>query len=180
MLRQATGIAMRLGAQLKSKTLGIVGMGRTGRKVAAYTDAFGMRILYYDPYETVVRYEKVPTLEDLLSESDIISLHVHLSSETENMFDADMLSYLKKGCFIINTSRGSLIDEIALYKKLADKTIAGVATDVLACEMDGTKISPLWKAQQENFNVIITPHIGGATWDAMWACEEFLAGKINS
>lgn len=165
------------GYQLKNKTLGIIGLGRTGTKVAEYAKAFSMRVIYYDPFvETTAELTKFQSVEDLVSEADIISLHVHLNDETHHLINQEVLRKLKKGSYLINTSRGKVCDEAALVNALLDGKLTGVATDVLYHELTDFKSSPLWKYAQTSDNVIITPHIGGATWDAMHACEEFLAG----
>ncbi len=162
------------GYQLKGKTIGIIGLGRTGTKVASYAKAFDMHICYFDPYVNNPDYYKYNLLDDLLKNSDIISLHVHLNEETHHLVGAHNIGRLKTSCLLINTSRGNILDENAASLALAEKKISGIATDVLATELDDIKKSPLWKSQQQHEHVIITPHIGGATCDAMWACEEFI------
>jgi D-3-phosphoglycerate dehydrogenase len=166
------------GYQLKNKTIGIIGFGRTGQKVAHYARAFDMRVLYFDPFVNLYSEEKVNSLNELIKDSDILSLHVHLNSSTENLINADNLSCTKPGLFIINTSRGKICDESALVNSLKNWQIRGVATDVLSSELEDIEKSPLWHAQQAGFNVIITPHVGGATWDAMWICEEFIVDSL--
>lgn len=166
------------GYQLKDKMIGIVGLGRTGTKVATYATAFGMQVQYFDPYVSDKGYAKCNSLEELLSTSDIISLHVHLTAETEKLINAQNISSVKKGSLLINTSRGKIIDEAVVALALNSKQIAGIATDVLSTELAEIQLSPLWQAQQQNQNIIITPHIGGATKDAMWACEEFISSLV--
>lgn len=165
------------GHQLKSKQLGIIGLGRTGLKVASYAAAFDMKVTYYDPYVSNYSYRKYDELSLLLTESDIVSIHVHLTDETKGMLNQRLIKQIKKGAFLINTSRGGLLDEQALYQSLLEGLLGGIATDVLATELEDIKLSPLWRAMQEGMRVIITPHIGGATWDAMWNCEEFIVKK---
>ena len=166
------------GYQLKDKKIGIVGLGRTGTKVATYAKAFGMQVQFFDPYVTGNDYTKCNSLEELLSSSDIISLHVHLTAETEKLINAGNIKSVKSGSLLINTSRGKIIDETVVAAALHSKQIAGLATDVLATELSTLQSSPLWQAQQQNQNIIITPHIGGATNDAMWACEEFISNLV--
>ncbi|MEO6488683.1 MAG: NAD(P)-dependent oxidoreductase, partial [Ferruginibacter sp.] len=158
----------------KEKTIGIIGLGRTGSRVAGYAEAFDMRIQYFDPYVNDPRYHKCDQLNELLQSSDIISLHVHLNEETHHLLGGHNISMMKKGCLLINTSRGNVVDENAVVEALSSKKIKGVATDVLEGELDDITLSPLWQAHQSGENIIITPHIGGATCDAMWACEEFI------
>jgi len=166
------------GVQLKGKTLGIVGMGRTGSKIAQYASAFDMRVIYFDPNVMNEEYKRCNTLEELLENSDAVSLHVHLSEETTGMINKQNISFFKKGSVLINTSRGGVIDEEVVATALKNKQLSGVATDVLSTELSNIRSSSLWKAQRDNQQVIITPHIGGATQDAMWACEEFIISLI--
>lgn len=170
------------GYELKNKTLGIIGLGRLGRMVASYGKAFGMRITYHDPFVHCKKYTKASSLNELMLSSDIISVHVHADETTSNLINKEALSSVKKGALIINTSRGSIVDEQQIIKCLRSKQLAGYATDVLQYENMDVKRSLIW-INKDKHNIIITPHIGGATWDAMWACEEHLArvakGKIT-
>lgn len=164
--------------QLKGKTLGIIGYGRIGKMIAHYASAFNMNVAFYDPFiEEQPKIVKYDTIEKLLSESDIVSLHVHLNSETTNLINRKNLMHIKPGAIIINTSRGKIIDEEALVEFLEKGVIKGAAVDVLSFEFTDITMSPLWSAQQRGLNVIITPHIGGASWEAMWECEVFTAKK---
>ena len=166
------------GQQLKGKTIGIIGLGRTGMKVAGYAQAFDMHIQYFDPNVEQSIFHKCGRLEELLSSSDIVSLHVHLDEKTKHLIGVHNISYLKQDCLLINTSRGELLDENAVAAALLSKKIKGIATDVLSTELSDIKRSPLWLAQQQKENMIITAHLGGATNDAMWACEEFIVDLV--
>lgn len=166
------------GYQLKEKMLGIIGLGRTGRRIATYAQAFDMRVQYFDPFVDEKQFNKCDHLEELLNSSDIISLHVHLNDDTNHLIGAQNISHLKKDCLLINTSRGKLLDEEVIANALVSKKIKGIATDVLGTELEDIRSSPLWQAQQKNENIIITPHIGGASCDAMWACEEFIVDLV--
>lgn len=168
------------GNQLKGKVLGIVGLGRTGLKVAKYAEVFNMSAQYFDPYVDGFNYKKVDTIEQLFESSDIISLHVHLNDETEGMIDYRLISKMNKGSFLVNTSRGKIWSEEDVSRAINEGFLGGVATDVLSYEMTDLSKSPLLKASQEGKNVLITPHIGGATWEAMWDCEEFIARYFYS
>jgi D-3-phosphoglycerate dehydrogenase len=162
------------GFQLKNKKIGIIGLGRIGEMIAKYAKVFDMDVLYFDPYVENNDYKRMDSLLSLVKTSDIISIHVHLNSSTEKLISKDILFHVKKGAFLINTSRGKILDEVAVVEALEDKTLSGVAVDVLSEEIDNniTK-SALWKCQEDH-NVIITPHIAGATYDAMWTCEEYV------
>tara|TARA_B110001450_G_C17613435_1_gene478234 strand:+ start:189 stop:1136 length:948 start_codon:yes stop_codon:yes gene_type:complete len=169
------------GLQLKNKTIGIIGMGRTGSRIARYADTFEMNIQYYDPFVMDSRFGvKVNCLDDILKQSDIISIHVHLSKETKHLLNAENLKNLKQNAYVINTSRGQLVDESALCNLLINKKISGVASDVLYNEFKEIHHNSLWKLQNKGYNIIITPHIGGATMDAMWACEEYLVNQFEN
>lgn len=162
------------GFQLKNKKIGIVGLGRIGSMIAKYAEAFDMQVLYFDPNVENDLYKRKNSLVELVNESDIITIHVHLNPTTEKLISKKVLKHTKKGAFLINTSRGKIIDEGAVVEALEDKTLSGVAVDVLSEEIDNNiTVNTLWRSQEKH-NVIITPHIAGATYDAMWACEEYV------
>lgn len=166
------------GYELKNKTIGIIGMGRTGKKVARYASAFGMRIIYSDPNVSQAENGTRVALEKLLSDSDIITLHVHLTPETVHLIAEREIVAMKKNVFLVNTSRGKIWDENAITTALRNGNISGIATDVLSDEFGKIENTPIWKCAKDGHNVIITPHIGGATWDAMHTCEEFCCKLI--
>jgi D-3-phosphoglycerate dehydrogenase len=168
------------GYQLKGKTIGIIGLGRTGTKVAHYANSFNMEVVYYDPNVFNGEWNKVDSLNELAKRADIVTVHVHLLQDTINLIDNLFIENCKDNVFIINTSRGKVCDELAIVSGLNKSKIKGVATDVLSCELTNITDSHLWRAQQEGANVIITPHLGGATWEAMWDCEEYLARCYDS
>lgn len=168
------------GRQLKGRRLGIVGLGRTGRMVAQFADAFGAQVAYFDPQVDEPAWVRAASLQALLRKSEILSLHVHLDDTTRNMIGESELALLPHGAYLVNTSRGALVDEPALVDRLRCGHMAGVAVDVLVNELHGIRLSPLWQAAVEGLPVIITPHIAGATLDAMHQCEEFIAGKFST
>ena len=150
---------------LNGKTLGVVGLGRIGSELARVCrQAFDMRILAYDPYLTLEARASFKSwvefcdLEKLFRESDVVSLHIPFSPETQKLIGAQQLSWMKPNAFLINTSRGGVLDEEALIKFLRDKKIAGAGLDVFAQE-PLEKDSPL-KALD---NVILTPHTAALT-----------------
>jgi len=166
-----------MGFELKGKTLGIIGMGRIGTQVARLAKAFGMKILVYDIVEldkdvlNEVR-AKVVSLDELLSSSDIVSLHVTLTDDTYHMINEEKLSKMKKGAYIINTSRGPVIDEKALLNALKSGSIKGAALDVFEVEPPGS--SELVKLH----NVVAIPHIGAQTKEAQDLAATLLVEKI--
>jgi D-3-phosphoglycerate dehydrogenase len=166
-----------IGAELSGKALGIVGLGRIGRRVGDIAHAFGMSVLGYDVVEIdreVVKRigGRMVDLDSLFSSSDFVTLHVPLSAETKYMVDLRRLSLMKKTSFLINASRGAVIDELDLAKALKDGTIAGAALDVFEKEPPGREIlsSP---------NLIATPHIGGQTLEGQQTAVSAVGQKIK-
>ncbi len=152
------------GAEVRGKTLGLVGLGRIGREVAIRAAAFDMRLLAFDPYlseaaASELSAELVP-LEKLLAESDFISLHTAVSPQTQGMINAETLAKTKKGVRIINAARGELINEADLAAAINSGQVGGAALDVFAEEPP--KNSPLIGLA----NVITTPHVAGSTAEA--------------
>ena len=138
--------------ELSKKTLGLVGFGKIGQKVGEIANAFGMNVIYYNPSERTGFGKKV-SLEQLFRQSDIVSLHLPLKSDNSAFVNRSLLSLMKPTSFLINTSRGQLINEIDLAEALNKRTIAGAALDVLSHEpppSDHPLIGLL--------NCIITPH----------------------
>jgi len=174
------------GHNLCGNTLGIVGLGRLGRWMARYGQAFGMNVIVFDPYadEEIFKdlvCEKVD-FDTLLDRSDAISIHVHLNQETESMFNVEVLSKMKNSAILINTSRGKIVKEDDLLAALEDKIIAGYATDVLADELEFDKSfsdHPLVEYAKSHNNLIIVPHIGGMTFESREATDIFIAEKIK-
>lgn len=171
------------GWELKEKTLGIVGFGRLGRIVAGYAQAFRMTVLAYDPFvESFAAGVTATDLGDLLARADIVSLHVPLDAGTRTMIDAAALARMKPGAWLINTSRGEVVDEAALIKALRSGHLGGAALDVLADEAKGRDgwlaDSALARFARQCNRLIITPHIGGATVESMRDTEIFMAKKL--
>lgn len=166
------------GRQLKGRRLGLVGLGRTGRMVAGYGQAFGMDVAYFDPNVADPAWRRFDSLDGLLANSEIVSLHVHLDETTRGMIGAGQFERMQTGAWLVNTSRGALVDEAALTASLRAGRLAGAAVDVIEGELGGIESSLLWQAVAEGLPVLITPHVGGATVDAMHQCEEFLAERF--
>jgi D-3-phosphoglycerate dehydrogenase / 2-oxoglutarate reductase len=170
--------------QLSRLTLGIIGLGRIGGHVAHYARALGMRVLAYDPYQDISRFidhdVKQCDLAALLKESDIVSIHANLREDNFNMIAKAEIDLLKKDALLINTARGALLDEATTAKALRYGELGGVAIDVLSDEHTDSPClnSPLVSAAKDGFNIIITPHIGGCTIDAMHITEERLAEVV--
>lgn len=152
--------------QLRSLTVGLIGYGRIARAVHRRLLGFGCRVLAYDPYLTAARFEDMAiTLTDLptlLREADVVSLHVPLTEATRHFVDAALLSRMKHGAILVNTSRGALIDEAALAAAIRAGRIAAAGLDVLAHE-PLSPASPLWALE----HVIITPHAAAFSEEAL-------------
>lgn len=174
------------GRQLAGQTLGILGLGRLGKIVARYANAFGMKVLACDPNvesDAMSRHsvEKV-SMEELFKQSDILSLHVLLTDDTKNLVKEDHLKLMKPTAYLVNTARAEIMEKGALESALKNKWIAGAAVDVMWDEEGSGKHladSELWKIAKENKNILIVPHIGGATYDAMQITEEFIADLVK-
>ncbi len=152
-----------VGGELWRKTLGIIGLGQIGSRVAKIARGFEMRVLGYDP---LVSPEDMPwiekrSLESILADSDIVTLHVPFTAATEKMINAKTLSWMKKTALLVNTSRGRVIDEPVLIAALKERRIAGAALDVFEREPI-TGEHPLARLE----NVVLSPHIGAMTREA--------------
>lgn len=164
------------GNQLKDKTIGLVAMGKIGSRVANLCQAFGMKVMAYDPFIDPSLAAKMDvelvSLEDLLMNSDIISMHAPLTPQTHHMIGKKQLDMMKEEAYIINLGRGGLIDEDALYDALANGKLKGAAVDVMEKEPPG----PSKLFELDNF--IATPHIGAGTIEAQQYIALSLANKV--
>ncbi len=169
------------GHNLRGMDLGILGMGRVGFQVAGYARAFGMNVLTYDPASNYSEpwMTQLPTAEALLASSRILSIHIPMDEANRGYLSAERLAHLPNGAFIINTSRGGVWDEEAIADMMNKGKLMGVATDVLADEQDEVKRgnSPLVRLAKAGKNIIITPHVAGATYESMHMTEEFVVEK---
>lgn len=147
--------------ELYGKTMGIVGFGRIGRRVAALAEAFGMRVIYNTRTPQPDSLQQHRTLQQLFAESDVVSLHCALTPQNTGMVNRILLETMKPSAFLINTARGALVNEADLSAALNNGRIAGAALDVLSSEPP-TAENPLFNAR----NCIITPHIAWAALDA--------------
>ncbi|MDI9644218.1 MAG: hydroxyacid dehydrogenase [Candidatus Verstraetearchaeota archaeon] len=168
------------GSELSGKVLGVVGFGRIGRAVAERSRAFGMSILVYDVVVDEAALSRVggvrvPALEELLSRSDIVTVHVPLLPETKRMFNDAAFSSMKHGSFFINASRGEVVDTAALLRALKSGRLAGAALDVFEHEPPST---PEERELILMPNVIATPHIGAQTGEAQSLGAVLIAENI--
>jgi lactate dehydrogenase-like 2-hydroxyacid dehydrogenase len=153
-----------LGSQVSGKVLGLVGMGRIARAVARRAHAgFGMRVIFHDPFPpspadaAALGAEPRQTLEEILEESDFVSLHCPATPETRHLMNRERLARMRRSAYLINTARGDVVDEAALVEALGDGTIAGAGLDVYERE---PQIAPALLTME---NVVLLPHLGSAT-----------------
>lgn len=168
------------GVELKYKTLGIIGYGSIGRRVGRIARAFGMELLVFDPYQGELDIEeigirKVNTLAELMEKSDFITSHIKATPKTKNIIDSKMVALMKSTAYFINTSRGAIVDEEAIVSALRKNRIAGAAFDVYNNE-------PILRNHpfiKELDNVVITPHIAGATEQVLTNHTKQIVGDIK-
>jgi D-3-phosphoglycerate dehydrogenase len=165
------------GSDLRRHTLGLVGFGLVGHKVARRALAFGMRVVAYDPYTEVdaaTGVAEVASLDELLDEADFVSLHARLTKDNVNMFDSLTFAKMKPGAFFINTARENLVDEDALDAVLESGHIGGAALDVVRHSSEPGRHRFL-----RHSNVVMTPHIGGATHETLLQGAEMIADELR-
>ncbi len=167
------------GVELFHKTIGIIGLGRIGLLVAHRCLAFGMRVMAFDPYISQERAQKegvemVDKLEDLLVQSDFITVHLPHTTETHHMISKKEFSIMKDGVYIFNVARGGIIDEKALVEALESGKVAGAGLDVF--EEEPLLESPLLKMN----NVVLTPHLGASTYEAQDRAGTMIAEQVSA
>ena len=170
------------GNELFGKTAGVVGLGRLGVLTSGYFAAFGMRVLGYDVRDDVGPSPalKVATMERLLRESDLVSVHVSYTPATRHLIDQAEFTQMRRGAVLINTSRGGVVNETALLDALRSGRLAGAALDVLDGEPGIDASHPVVQYAQRHGNILITPHIGGNTFESFEKTEVFIARRILS
>ncbi len=168
------------GVELHGKTIGIFGMGRIGTEIARRVIAFGMRPVAYDPYLSNSRarslqVELFEDLDEVLAQSDFVTMHMPLTAETRHLINADRIAKMKRGARIVNCARGGLIDEQALFEALKSGQIAAAALDVYETEPPPADF-PLRTLS----NVVFTPHLGASTAEAQESVGIEIAEAIRS
>ncbi len=175
------------GQELAGRRLGIVGFGRIGSRVCQYGLSFGMDVMAYDPY--LDRWPEdaahAPSLQAMLERTDVLTIHVPLNDETRGMIGGAELGLLPSRAIVVNTSRGGIVDEAALLAALESGHLAGAALDVLDHEDalvagTGGAQHPLLAYAAAHDNLLLTPHLGGATHESMASTEEFMALKLRA
>ena len=165
-----------IGQELASLKVGIIGFGRLGKFMAKYCNAFGMEVFIYDKYKKSKKYKSL-SINSMFTKCDVISLHVHLNSETKNLINLNLMKKAKNNLIIINTSRGDIINEKDLLIALKKKHISGYGADVLSDELKDIHKSQILKNINKH-NIIITPHIGGMTAQGQKKAYEWAINKF--
>jgi D-3-phosphoglycerate dehydrogenase len=165
------------GIELHGKTLGILGLGRVGGLVAQRALAFGMHLMAYDPYVSADRARQMgvdlaDSLEDLVAEADFLTVHLPRTPETIGLVGRDLLAKAKPGLRIVNTARGGIVDEEALYEAIASGRLAGAGLDVF--DEEPTTKSPLFELE----SVVVTPHLGASTVEAQDKAGQTIAEQV--
>ena len=167
------------GRQLSERTLGVLGVGRLGKMTVEYGKAFRMRVLGCDKLPFNINGVDPVDFDSLLRESDAISIHIHLAPENFHLFNAETFANMKNGAVLVNTSRGDIIEEEALIAALESGKLAAFGADVIHDEWRADmRESPLVQYAEKHENVVITPHIGGATDKSVRDARVFSAKKL--
>jgi D-3-phosphoglycerate dehydrogenase len=168
--------------ELHGKTLGVVGFGRLGTKVARYAQTFGMRVVAHDPHVTPPQGIASLSLDDLFATADVIVVLAAYSQKTHGLIGQSLLKFCRPGTLLVNTSRGEILDEQALLHALRNRKLAGAALDVLCDEhlslIQRPRSAELIEYAKQHGNLLLTPHVGGATHESMRRTEEFVAEKV--
>lgn len=169
------------GFQLMGKTLGIIGLGRLGRFSARIGNGFGMRVIACDVRDVAEPDVTMTDFDTVVRDADVLTIHVHLREDTRSMISRNVLSRMKPTSILLNTSRGALIDEAALLDALQNGTIAGACVDVIDGEwLTDVRRHPLVTYAQTHSNLLILPHIGGATHESIYGARIFMARRVAS
>lgn len=168
------------GNNLRGKKIGILGLGRVGKQVAHFAEAFGLEIGYFDVVAQTNQYTSFSNPQELFAWAEIISIHIPYNTENENFVNEELLQHCQKKVVLINTSRGNVWDENWVAELLKQNKIFGIATDVLQDEFNKKQLqrNPLVELANEEYNIIITPHIAGATYESMAMTEEFIVSQF--
>ena len=167
------------GFQLHGKTLGIVGLGRLGTISSRIGQGFGMRTIACDVRDVSVPGVEMTDFDTVVREADVLTIHVHLRDNTRKLLHKEALDTMKPTAIVINTARGGLIDEAALLDALKHDRLGGAVLDLIDGEwMDDVREHPLVEYAQTHDNLLIVPHIGGATNESIYGARVFMARKV--
>lgn len=173
-----------MGHQLAGSTIGILGYGRLGKIFGEQLSGFNVNVLVCESNANIIvpdKYRQV-TIEELFSESDAIAIHIHSTQSNKGLISSSLLDKAKHGVYIVNTSRGDIVNEEEISKKITSGQIGGYGTDVLEAEFSNISESPIFKLFKLNkYNILITPHVGGMTFEGqekafLYALDKF---KLN-
>jgi D-3-phosphoglycerate dehydrogenase/(S)-sulfolactate dehydrogenase len=162
------------GTEISNKTWGLLGFGATGRAVAKLLQGFGCEVLAYDPFVKSAEGVKLTNLDEVITKSDVISIHLPATKETTGMFNLSLIKQMKPNSLLVNVGRGEVINESDLESALRDKLIAGAALDVRVNE------PPKDNLFKDLSNVILTPHIAGITKESQAAINRVLVSEIEA
>jgi D-3-phosphoglycerate dehydrogenase len=169
------------GYELKGKTVGIIGYGFMGRKMARKLAGFEVNVIAYDKYQTgfTDEFAREVSMEEIVKHSDVLSLHIPLTKETKQMVNDEYFYHFKKPIFFINTARGEIVDTAAVLKNIQSGKILGAGLDVLEVEkFPALGEQPWFNELKVSGKVILTPHVGGWTFDSYRKISEVLAQKL--
>ncbi|WP_316811300.1 2-hydroxyacid dehydrogenase [Pedobacter heparinus] len=170
------------GYELKGKTVGIIGYGFMGRSFAQKLSGFGVQVIAYDKYKTGFSddYAREVSMEEIVKQSDVLSLHIPLTAETRQMVNEEYLFHFRKPIFFINTARGEVVNTQALLTAIEQGKILGAGLDVLQVEKFPALGTQEWyTALKSSGRVLLSPHVGGWTFDSYRKISEVLAGKLG-
>lgn len=165
-----------VGYELGSRTVGVIGSGAIGQRVIQLLRAFGARVLAYDPFPRMLEGVENVSLEALLTQSDIVTLHCPLTESTRGLIDADALSLMPRQALLVNMSRGPVVDSAAVARALNEERIAGAAVDVFEMEPPIPANHPLLTAK----NCLVTPHVAFATQESMVLRAEIVFASLKA
>lgn len=169
------------GYELKGKTVGIIGYGFMGQSFAKKLSGFGVHVIAYDKYKTNFSddYAKEVSMEEIVKQSDVLSLHIPLTAETKQMVNDEYFFHFKKPIFFINTARGEIVDTQSVLKAIEQGKVLGAGLDVLETEKFPKLAEQNWYSDlKSNSKVLLTPHVGGWTFDSYRKISEVLADKL--
>lgn len=167
------------GHQIAYKTLGILGYGRLGEIVADFGKAFRMKVIACDVRDFEVEGVRKVDIKTLLKESDVLTIHLHLTPETTGLIGEKELAAMKAGSILVNTSRGAIIDEEALLHVLENGHLGGAGLDVIQGEWEPNLYNhPLIRYARSHSNLVISPHLGGVTHESQKMALDFIIGKL--
>ena len=171
-----------MGFQLEGKTIGCLGFGRLGKIFCRQLKGFNVDVKVCEKEENIFipdNYEKV-SIEKLFSICDAVAIHIHSTKDNKKLISSELLGKTKKGFFLVNTARGDICDEGEISKYIINDHLGGYATDVLATEFTNIKDSPIYNlAKEKKYNIIITPHVGGMTFEGQTKAFLYAFNKFD-